>query len=282
VNGRVAPDGNEEYLLYQIMVATWPLEPFTERSRQDYVKRIQAYMTKALNEAKTNTRWDRRNKSWEAAVLRFIETVIIAPKQEFKDLFTRITALVAELGAMNSLSQTLIKMASPGVPDFYQGNELWHFILVDPDNRCQIDYEVRRRLLAGLERMTPAELLKDWRSGAIKMFLIKTLLRFRREHPDLFKAGDYRPLRCTGTFSDCCLAFARVSPRRTLLILAPRTSGKVGFPPVGALWKDTMVELPPWGSGSYHGLFTGMRFSTGAVPIGEVLRNLPFAALVSD
>ena len=134
-----------------------------------------------------------------------------APQNRFLETFLPLAEEIAQIGAINSLSQTLLKLTSPGVPDFYQGNEIWDFSLVDPDNRRAVDYEQRQKMLDSLGQATPEELLGNWRDGRIKLFLTQRLLIFRRENPALFAQGSYEPLELSGEFASSCVAFARCS-----------------------------------------------------------------------
>jgi (1->4)-alpha-D-glucan 1-alpha-D-glucosylmutase len=281
IGDHLAPDGNEEYLLYQILVGSWPLEAFPLEARKDYLTRIQAYMTKALNEAKINTRWDRRNHEWEAAVMKFVEGIILSPKPEFEKVFSAFFTKVAELGAVNSLNQVLLKMTVPGVPDFYQGNELWQYILVDPDNRRQIDYPLRQRMLKEIQGKSTVALLTDWREGGIKMFLTKTVLRFRQEHREIFQRGTYEPIRCTGTYADCCLAFARTWGGQTVIVLTIRASHRLGTFPLGDKWGETMAEIPALPGTKLRNLFTHAEHLGGPMRLADAFRELPFAVLVT-
>jgi (1->4)-alpha-D-glucan 1-alpha-D-glucosylmutase len=145
---------------------------------------------------------------------------------------------------INSLSRTLLKLTSPGVPDIYQGNEVWNFSLVDPDNRRPVDYECRRGKLASLKEAKPEELWQNWPDGRIKMFLTQRLLNFRRKHVELFRSGNYLPITASGTFADCIVAFARELNGEWIAVIAPRLSSRIGFPPLGEKWKETVVDLP--------------------------------------
>ena len=281
-----APDGNEEYLLYQTLLGTWPLEPFRELSdeaRADYVARIQPYMAKAMKEAKVNTSWVQPNESWDSAVADFVAHILDpAPKNRFLESFIPFAEEVARAGAINSLSQTLLKLAAPGVPDIYQGNEIWDFSLVDPDNRRPVDYEKRKRMLDSLGGATPEDMLGNWRDGRIKLFLTQRLLTFRRENPELFQRGSYRSLTLTGEFAECCIAFARQSEGKSIIVLAPRLSSRVGFPPVADAWRDTAVQIPE-GFDAGWDLFTGRKVEAahGSFPLTQTFGQLPFALLRS-
>jgi (1->4)-alpha-D-glucan 1-alpha-D-glucosylmutase len=279
-----APDGNEEYLLYQTLLGTWPLGPEGMPKRDvglEYTERIQNYMTKALNEAKLNTSWIRPNEPWLAATRDFVARILDpTPKNKFLPLFLPVTEEIARLGAINSLSQILLKMTSPGVPDIYQGNEIWDFSLVDPDNRRAVDYKVRAEMLSCLSTRSTTELLQNWPDGRIKMFLTQHALQFRSEHGDLFQRGNYLPLRTAGALADCCVAFARQLERKWIMVVAPRLSSRVGFPPIGDRWKETMIELPEnLPVQVAREIFTArdLPVQNRRIRVAEVLSMLPFA-----
>src|SRR5712671_181326 len=183
INDVEAPDGNEEYLLYQTLLGTWPVQPSglpEEAATAEYSERIQTYMAKALHEAKVNTSWIQPNEEWDAAMRDFVGRILdSSPRNKFVPAFLPVVQEIARLGAINSLSQTLLKLTSPGVPDIYQGNEIWDYSLVDPDNRRPVDYKMRQRMLDGLATARPDELMPTWPDGRIKMFLTQRVLRFR-------------------------------------------------------------------------------------------------------
>ena len=167
-----------------------------------------------------------------------------SPQKQFPPSFLPVAEEIARLGAINSLAQVALKLTVPGVPDIYQGNEIWDFSLVDPDNRRPVDYKRRGEMLDSLTGATPEELLQNWPDGRIKLFLTQRLLRFRRDHAALFQQGKYLPLNVSGTFADCCVAFVREHEGEWIAVVVPRLSSRVGFPPIGEKWKDTMVALP--------------------------------------
>jgi (1->4)-alpha-D-glucan 1-alpha-D-glucosylmutase len=286
VNDLEAPDANEEYLLYQTLLGTWPMQANGEPEPMpgdEYVERIQAYMTKALKEAKINTSWIQPNEDWDAAMHDFIARILdSSPRNKFLPIFLPAAKEINQLGAINSLTQTLLKLTSPGVPDIYQGTEIWEYSLVDPDNRRPVDYALRREMLQSLSSATPKELIQMWPDGQIKMFLTKRLLGFRREHSDLFESGEYLPLRTTGTFAECCVSFVRRLDNNWVAIIAPRLSSRVGFPPIGELWKDTAIELPETLElEKAHDLFTCRPVSVRdhQVKLAKAFAVLPFAVI---
>lgn len=283
-----APDPNEEYLLYQTLLGTWPVDRQGGAEKQvdhEYVQRIQQYMHKALNEAKINTSWVQPNEEHLAATGDFVSRILEpSAKNKFLAAFYPVADEIARLGAINSLSQVLLKFTSPGVPDIYQGNDLWDFSLVDPDNRRPVDYARRREILATLDQATPEALLHGWPDGRIKMFLTRTILRFRKEQADLFRHGSYEPANATGPLADCCVSFTRQLNGKWVLVVAPRLSSRVGFPPVGPKWQDTAVELPaPISGGKAREIFTNraIRFEGRYVRVADILATLPFAVLTN-
>jgi (1->4)-alpha-D-glucan 1-alpha-D-glucosylmutase len=278
VDGVWAPDGNEEYLLYQTLLGSWPLEPMDDNARAEYRGRIHGYMEKALHEAKVNSSWIEPNAPWDSAVSEFATRILEPGKaNKFLPTFIPFAEKIAQFGAVNSLAQTVLSLTAPGVPDTYQGTELWDLSLVDPDNRRPVDY--KRRIAALQESRTPPELLEHWRDGGIKLFTVRTLLRFRRERAGLFASGSYEPVTASGTFSDCCIAFERAIGNQRILVVVPRLATRVGFPPVGGLWKDTVIAPGTTGCG-WRDLFTGRRIPGGAAArLSEILADLPFGVL---
>ena len=281
-----APDPNEEYLLYQTLLGTWPVNTHSQAEQTasaEYVARIQAYMAKALNEAKLNTSWIRPNEDWLGAMRDFVAKILeTSSKNKFLPNFFPVVEEIARLGAINSLTQTLLRLTSPGVPDIYQGNEIWDFSLVDPDNRRPVDYRHRGEMLATIGKAKPEELLQSWPDGRIKMFLTQRVLQFRREHADLFQCGNYLPIRASGNLADCCISFGRQWHEEWIVVIAPRLSSRIGFPPVGERWKDTVVDLPESISLEHaHELLTccELRHEGRRVSIADVVSILPFAVI---
>ncbi|HJT45885.1 MAG TPA: malto-oligosyltrehalose synthase [Chthoniobacterales bacterium] len=288
IEDQEAPDSNEEYLLYQTLLATWPLENSggaVGQVDEGYIERIQAYMAKALNEAKLNTSWIQPNDEWLDATKNFVAKILEpGPKNKFLPAFLPFAEQVARLGVINSLSQTLLKLTAPGVPDIYQGSELWNFSLVDPDNRRPVDYKLRAEMLSGLSDQTPQQLLERWPDGSIKMLITQRALNYRLQHVDLFRRGKYLPLRAAGTFADCCVAFARELAGERVVVIAPRLSSRVGFPPIGDRWKDTTIELPDgFPLQRWSEVLTGheFRIKERRLRMSDVMAVLPVAALAS-
>jgi (1->4)-alpha-D-glucan 1-alpha-D-glucosylmutase len=207
-----------------------------------------------------------------------------SPRNKFLPIFVPAAKEIMRLGAINSLSQTLLKLTSPGVPDIYQGTEIWDYSLVDPDNRRPVDYELRRQKLKSLASATAGELMETWPDGRIKLFLTKHLLQLRREHADLFERGEYLPLHASGMFAECCVSFVRRLDDNWIAVIAPRLSSRIGFPPIGEAWQDTAVQLPETlVLEKAHDLFTcqPIRHDKRQVAVRDVFSVLPFAVITN-
>lgn len=280
VQGSWAPDGNEEYLLYQVLLGSWPLQPMSDEERAEYIGRIQHYMVKALHEAKVNSSWMEPNEEWDVAVKQFVERILTPGSgNKFEESFVPFAERIAELGAVNSLSQTILKLTSPGVPDIYQGQETWDLSLVDPDNRRPVDYVFRKSLMSSLDA-APSELFQQWKDGRIKFLVTHKLLQLRRKHPALFAGGVYEPLVVEGALADHCVAFRRVHEGRALEVLVPRLVSDVGTPPLGDCWQDTHVKLCH--VNERLDAFTGnpVVFEGESLPLSQVFKDVPFAVFL--
>ncbi|HEV7404800.1 MAG TPA: malto-oligosyltrehalose synthase [Chthoniobacteraceae bacterium] len=283
VDGETAPSRAEQYLLYQTILGAWPFELMPGASEEyDYeslVKRLQAYMEKAIHEAKVKSSWIEPNQAWDEAARDFTAAILKRePGNAFLESFVPFAQKTAQLGMVNSLAETVLKCTVPGVPDFYQGNEIWDLSLVDPDNRRPVDYDLRRRLLASLKNAPPAELMARWPDGRVKLLVTQRLLQLRGEQPALFAKGSYTPVEAVGEFGECVIAFTREWEAQKLLVIVPRFSSRVGFPPLGDKWRDTAVEA----AGAWRELFTGAQLGGENVRIAEALASLPVAVLVSQ
>jgi (1->4)-alpha-D-glucan 1-alpha-D-glucosylmutase len=295
-----APDPNEEYLLYQTLVGSWPLLPMNAPQHTEYIQRIQAYMEKAVHEAKLHSSWVSPNAEYDRAVQGFVAK-ILQPSSDnsFLEDFRQFQAPIAQAGMWNSLSQVVLKMASPGVPDFYQGNELWSFHLVDPDNRDPVDFDRRRKILAKLrekEDADPAALMDRLVSnpcdGAIKLFVTHRALRFRTDHRQLFAAGSYIPLVADGNRSNHVVAFARQWNGQMVIALAGRFFLKIrnSHPaPIGDVWGNTAILLPKKiKHGSFQDAFTGQTFTAeerdgeASLCLAKVFARCPVALLFAE
>jgi len=277
-----APDAGEEYLLYQTLLGTWPVDldgaPVPSVGPK-FIARIQRYMAKALKEAKLNTSWIQPNENWDDAMQEFVARILEAgPRNKFLPAFLPVAAEIARLGAINSLAQTAIKLTAPGVPDIYQGTEIWDDSLVDPDNRRPIDYARRREMLTQIENVPANELMQCWPDGRIKMRLTQRLLHLRRENPELFREGIYEPINFGGAFADCAIGFVRRHRDRAIIVIVPRLSSRVGFPPIGDRWQDTHV-VPLAGVSNLRDVFSDrkVRVEHSQLRLAVAMSQLPFA-----
>jgi (1->4)-alpha-D-glucan 1-alpha-D-glucosylmutase len=283
-----APDGNEEYLLYQTLVGAWPPGE-RDHAPPDFVARIQGYMEKALREAKVHTSWVDPNVEYEGAVADFVAAVLDAsPANPFPGDFLAFLASVLRPGLLNAVSQVVLKVAAPGVPDVYQGTELPEFRLVDPDNRRSVDYDLRRWLLGELEadaaRDAPAlaEKLLDDLDGRLKLWVTSRALGLRRSRIELFRQGEYVPLEAAGSRAREVVAFGRLLDGRAVIAVAARFFTQLPARPVGErAWEDTRLRWPGAGTGTWRDVITGreLRGSGDEIPLAEVLSHLPVALL---
>lgn len=281
VDGRLAPDANEEYRIYQTLLACWPADAFAPD--EAFRRRLRDHVRKAVNEAKVNTHWFHPNEAWLESCDRFVDALLTPETgEEFLASFGPKAQRLAHLGLVNTLAQVVLKIASPGVPDFYQGGESWNLSLVDPDNRGLIDWNGKEAFAAAAGGKSWHELLRDWKDGGVKVRLTAELLRFRREHLALFQGGDYEPLDAEGRFADRLVVFVRRSERKALLAIVPRLTAALGCPPLGLVWEDTAVTLPP-ARGRWRDALTGEEWPADErVRMAELLEELPLAVLVSE
>jgi (1->4)-alpha-D-glucan 1-alpha-D-glucosylmutase len=300
VHGQPAPHPNDEYLLYQTLVGAWPAAIDAEEDLRSFRERIVAYMLKAIKEAKARTSWIEPDEAYESAVQRFVESVLIdGQPNRFLDTFLPFQRRVSFFGRFNSLSQTLLRLTAPGVPDLYQGTELWDFSLVDPDNRRPVDFALRRTLLKELKRRAAdagiADLIRELAVndslGRSKLWLIWRALEFRRERRTLFDFGDYVPLASTGAKAEHVCSFARAEGEQLAIVIVPRlvvglTAGAEQAPLGEEIWRDTML-LPPKGPAqpSFRNALTGEHVAfvehdgqTGLL-LGDALKSFPVALL---
>jgi (1->4)-alpha-D-glucan 1-alpha-D-glucosylmutase len=290
-----APDRNDEWLYYQALVGAWPAErpeePVPPTAPEDFVERMQVYMRKAIKEAKRHTSWLTENAHYENAVRAFVDATLRgASASGFLASFVPFQRRLAWFGMLNSLAQLVLRVGAPGVPDIYQGSELWNFSLVDPDNRRPVDFDARRRLLASVERATPRELLDAWPDGRVKLFTLTRALRFRRDHPELLLYGDYEPL--TSESDDPhVIAFGRRRDGEELIVAAPRfvatmLGGVIGMPLGMSRWRLTSIRLPArLASARFSNVFTGELIEPLThrgvpwLPAGSVFQSFPVAML---
>jgi (1->4)-alpha-D-glucan 1-alpha-D-glucosylmutase len=299
IEGAEAPSTNEEYLFYQTLVGCWPLKAMDDAAHAQFVDRIVAYMQKAAREAKLNTSWMNPEQDYDQAIEKFVrESLEQCDENRFLQEFPAFADTVALPGAINNLSQTLLKIASPGVPDFYQGTELWNFLLVDPDNRVPVDFELRKNLLTEVQdwfTRDPLSLASDlvthWRDGRIKLFLTWKALEFRRAHPELFLNGAYTPGVCLGVAEEHVCAFLRHREGEWAIALAPRLITPLAAggnrPPAADAWQGSTLVLPERAPLKWQNAFTGEEVTAVSVDdrhhlrIADALVTFPVALLTA-
>ncbi len=300
VDGRPAPERADEYLFYQTLLAVWP--PGATSLPPDLVERVQQYLLKAVREAKVRTSWMVADEEYEAALLRFVERSLTGPTAaRFLPQLLPFAALLARLGMVASLAQTVLKAVSPGVPDVYQGTELWDLTLVDPDNRRPVDFALRRRVLDALvadglldwerdgDRAGAVRALLDtWPDGRIKLAVIAIAGRLRRAVPAPFRDGWYEPLTVGGRHPEHVVALARRHAGATIVAVVPRlvaglTSDDRPLPVGPDVWGDTRCALPGLESGIIlRDAFTGAAHRVdpgGGLDVAAVLAACPVALL---
>lgn len=299
------PDANEEYLLYETLLGAWPLEPYAPEEYTTFVERIQIYMLKVLREAKVHTSWINPNPAYEEAVQHYIARVLDTQTQEtFLDDFLSFQRRLSHYGLFNSLAQTLLKITAPGVPDTYQGTELWDWSLVDPDNRRAVDYKRRDDMLRTLRerlavigedrRALVQELLTHKEDGRIKLYVTTLALHCRRTHPGLFSSASYTPAQGRGAKGQYVFGFSRCQGHRAAIVAVPRLiagllAGNHDTPLGETVWQDTRLLVPGidprW---DWRNVLTGepVVFATDdgqpTLALAELLGHCPVALLVAQ
>ncbi|MGH8677292.1 MAG: malto-oligosyltrehalose synthase, partial [Burkholderiales bacterium] len=302
VDGEPAPSRNDEYLLYQVLLGTWPLEPMDSRALSAYRERIRNYMIKAVRESKVRSSWVSVNESYETGVSQFVDSVLRRKgRNPFLDEIDTLARRVSWLGMLNSLSITFLKFASPGVPDIYQGNELWNFALVDPDNRGAVDFGQRSAALEAIrselapgapDRTARARALLDsLEDGRAKLFVTWRMLQLHAEWPEAFMQGEYVAVNSEGECADHVVAFARRGVGRTVIAVAPRLMNALvgearGLPLGPGVWRDTQIDLSFLGVAvQLENTLTGERFVPQTrdgrllLPLAQVLASFPVALI---
>jgi (1->4)-alpha-D-glucan 1-alpha-D-glucosylmutase len=293
IEGTAPPDRNDEYLFYQMLVGSWPIELLDAEADpaalEEYVERLKGALVKSLREAKVHSTWVAPDTAYEDAMVSFAADALDPSRAgNFLALFLPFVARISELGARNTLVQTVVKLTLPGMPDIYQGTELWDFSMVDPDNRRPVDYRVRAQMLeqvqAELAADRPAAMRRyaeEWRDCRFKLATIATLLAYRRDHAGLFENGGYEPLAGDGPDADRVCGFLRSQADDVLLVAVAR------FPARGApegFEADTALALPGALQGtSWYDLLSGRCLPAGAsLPASSLFAVLPTAVLIAD
>ncbi len=290
IGREVAPSKNDEYLIYQTMIGAFPFEVDDVES---FKQRMKEYVIKAVREAKVHTAWLKPDLLYEEACNHFIDRIIdTSSENQFLNDFISFQKKVAYFGIFNSLSQKLLKLTAPGVPDIYQGNELWDLNLVDPDNRRLVDFEKRKHFLNEIRGQEVElsslirKLLDHKEDGRVKMFTLYRLLKIRNEFKQLFQNGTYVPLEVRGALQNNIIAYARKHDQACCLIIAPRFLSKmmkVDELPIGeSAWKDTAVVLPEHYSMKWENIFNGeILAQSKTIKVGNILKSFPVGLLLS-
>lgn len=308
LDGAAVPDANEEYLIYQTLVGSWPSGGLPAGS-ESYIGRIVQYVDKALREAKLHTSWLNPYEEYDGGVANFIRGILADPAAPFVQDLDRFVGTIADAGFTNSLAQLLVKVCAPGVPDFYQGTELWDFNLVDPDNRRPVDFAARRQALAAIKQRLAesrsqlvAELVRQWPDQRIKLFTMWQALQFRKHRASLLE-GKYQPLFSDGPRAPHVIAFARVAEPQWAVCVVPRLTmaawptrrSELAAPadaadwPLADWWRETLCQLPPDAPRRWRDVFTGRALlavnptpDTAALDLGDVFRHFPVALLSGE
>ena len=292
-NGYLMPDKNLEYFIYQTLIGSFP---FNLEHNENYLRRIKQYLIKSMREAKEHSSWTRPDVEYETTATAFIENILISGSEFYND-FSSFQKKIAFYGVYNSLSQSLIKITSPGIPDFYQGTELWDLFLVDPDNRQPVDYNLRREFLNEIYKKDKElktedrisflhSLLTNPSDAKIKLYIIYKSLQVRNIYPETYNDGNYIPLETGGKFKENLIAFARNYEDNFIITLAPRFLTdlvKENVLPIGTdIWSDTYIKLNKINSPTLKNNLTGEVFEKrGKILIGEIFRNFPYALIGS-
>jgi (1->4)-alpha-D-glucan 1-alpha-D-glucosylmutase len=300
VDNRAVPDPSEEYLLYQTLIGAWPTGTMDEAEYRAFRRRIRQYMLKAAREAKVNTSWINPSALYEEALVIFIEKILDnRGDNPFLRDFMIFQRRISGYGMYNSLSQTLLRIASPGVPDFYQGTELWSFTLVDPDNRGLVDYDLRISMLAEINKLRQKlgrpelcrRLWLDRDSGMIKQYIISAALQHRRNSRALFEQGEYLPLEVQGNRAENVCAFARRLGNDSVIVAVPRLLTRVISDPAGPfsggeVWDGSSLLVPYEKEGAaYRDILTGEMINVqkqneaSILPLSGIFAHLPVALL---
>lgn len=282
-----APDVNDEYLIYQTLVGAYPL---AEDEEEGFLPRMEQFLEKALREAKTHSNWTKPNEAYEGAAKQFVRS-ILETHSPFRSSFMQLLDKITDAGIVNSLVQLLLKFTCPGVPDVYQGTELWDLSLVDPDNRRPVDYNQRQQLLEELTSIKAqgednfvAQLWHRRKDASIKLWLTHELLQLRKENPDLFASGQYLPLKVEGRYKDHIFSFARRLKGEWIIVIVPLHIASLckqkSTDVTGIDWRDTRVLLRPEAPQEWQHLITGTKGTTsGEIQVKDVFQQIPLGLL---
>jgi len=290
LSGQLAPSANDEYLLYQTLLGAWPMGEMAPGELETFRGRIREYMLKAIREAKEHTSWTNPAPDYEEATIHFVDRILDpAASRIFLEQARQLKDRIERPGQVNSLVQQALKLASPGVPDLYQGTELWDLSLVDPDNRRPVDFQLRDSLLADLLRQheqAPLSVAREvWASpadGRCKLLLTTLMLQLRLTRPELFRRGGYEPLEMDGIAAGRALAFARRLEDETVIVAAPRLVTRSLKAGLGPVYGSTRMRLPTDLAGRrFRSVLTGLRVQAleGGLALGPLFTDFPVAVL---
>jgi (1->4)-alpha-D-glucan 1-alpha-D-glucosylmutase len=289
IKGKSIPDRNDEYFLYQTLIGSFP---FAEEEYPEFCDRVKNYIIKAIREAKVHTAWLRPDNTYEKGYLNFIDKILASDSEnQFLQAFRPFQKQIADYGIFNSLSQVLLKNTAPGVPDLYQGCELWDFSMVDPDNRRPVDYAQRQAYLQEIQAAIQTDLLGLMNAllaakedGRVKLFLTYQVLQARQAYQQLFQQGDYRPLKVSGAFTDHIIAFARTFDHQAAIAIVPRFLTSVIQPnqlPLDQVWQDTQVDVSCLISTNWINVITQQSLSgINKIAVSDALNHFPVALLI--
>jgi (1->4)-alpha-D-glucan 1-alpha-D-glucosylmutase len=295
IASHAVPDRNEEVFLYQTLIGAWPL---ADTGIPQFRERLEAYILKAIREAMVHTRWSMPNTAHERAVVKFLQAILEPRDNSFLNDFLKFQRNIASYGMSNGLAQVLVKMTSPGVPDFYQGCELWDLRFVDPDNRGPVDFEHRAALLREIETRSQQDtlrfcrvLVRNWHDGRIKLYLIWKILNLRRQHRQVFLEGQFLPLNASGKRKANVMSFARRKGNSWMVTVVPRwlrlARAPITLTRTEGFWHGSHLLLPINAPECWVNALTGETLKTKhlrpgpSVPLGDIFRNYPVALLQS-
>ncbi|SOC80147.1 maltooligosyl trehalose synthase [Salinimicrobium sediminis] len=281
------PDANEEYFIYQMLIGAWP---FDGEPGEEFLERSTAYLQKVLREAKVNSSWAQPDEKYEEQVYEFLKKLL--KSDDFRTSFGKFHHNVSAYGAIKSLSQSLLKITAPGIPDVYQGTELWDLSYVDPDNRRPVDYQLRKQYLEEINSLKPEniteqlqDLKQDFPSGKIKMFCLHKALQTRKDFKEAFEEGAYLPLEVKGENAEGVIAFARKLREKVVIIVVPAMVTAFFTEELQlkeGLSNDLRVVVPEDLKGDFKNAFTGKTISSEEIVLNTIFADLPVALLIKE
>ncbi len=290
-NGRQCPSANEEYYIYQLLLGSYPN---SEEELGNYRERLLGHLVKSIREAGINTNWDTPDLEYEGHYTDFVKSLFDRSRnQEFADSFQYMQHIVSYHGFLNSISQKILHLTVPGIPDTYQGTEIWNFNLVDPDNRRKVDFrkvtELHRQVAEefNLDHDVVRTYLENYKDGRIKLLMTSVLLNLRNEMQDVFLCGDYVPVSVEGPHQNNVVAFIRSSGAKKIIVIVPRLTlsmGRMVLPAGKNIWSEDTFTVPEGADGAFKDVFTGQQrhLSSGSmIMVGDLLDHIPFSVLVS-